>query len=350
MTLGLTRGARLAVWLIAGSVPAGLAVAAETAATLTDRGLELAQSGRAPAAAELWKKALEIAPEYYPALFNLGYMHYSAGSFKHAKLFLEKAAEVSPQDFNAHYLHGAVAQKLGMTDTALRAWRRALALRPDHVELMQIMAVEYGKGRYFREAADIAMRALQLKPALEDLHYMAIHACRQAGDLRSGLTLSERAAERYPLAARANFEFGWHLQRDGRFEDALPLLRKAIELDPNYEEPHFFYGDWLVKQARYEEALEPLRRAIAVRTDYMPAHISLARALMGLKDWDRALAALQAAERIEPRHPQPHLLLSQVYFRLRNRAKAREEKEISLRLRRQNPAFLESAQSRPFRD
>ena len=36
---------------------------------------------------------------------------------------------------------------------------------------------------------------------------MAIHACREAGDLRGGLELARTAAERYPSAARANFEY-----------------------------------------------------------------------------------------------------------------------------------------------
>ena len=277
-------------------------------------------------------------------------MHFSAGQFEQAAPLLERATTANPNDFNAHYLRGVVAQKLERGDEALRAWRNALSLRPDHFQLMQIMAVEYGKGRYHREAADIAMRALRLQPEVEDLHYMAIHACREAGDLSGGLGLATQTAKRFPASARANFELAWHLQKDGRFEEALPLLRRAIKLDSSYEEPHFFYGDWLVKQARYEDALEPLHKAIALRADYMPARIALARAHIGLKDWKAALDALDAAVELEPRHPQPHLLLSQVHFRLRDRAKAREEKELSLQLRRQNPAFLEAVQSRPFPD
>ena len=291
-----------------------------------------------------------MSPNYFPALFNLAYMHFSAGQFEQAAPLLERATAASPNDFNAHYLHGVTAQKLGSIDEALRAWRNALNLRPDHFKLMQIMAVEYGKGRYHREAADIAMRALRLRPEIEDLHYMAIHACREAGNLSGGLELASRTAKRFPASARANFELAWHLQKDGRFDEALPLLHRAIELDPRYEEPLFFYGDWLVKQARYADALEPLRRAISLRADYMPARIALARAHIGLKDWSAALGALNAAVKLEPRHPQPHLLLSQVHFRLRDRAKAREAKELSLRLRRENPTFLEAVQSKPFPD
>ena len=105
-----------------------------------------------------------------------------------------------------------------------------------------------------------------------------------------------------------------------------------------------------MKQAHYDEALEPLERAIELRGDYMPTHVSLARALMGLKQWERAVGSLRAAAAIEPQHPQPHLLLSQVYFRLGDRTEARGKKELSLRLRRKNPGFLEAVQARPFPD
>ena len=52
---------------------------------------------------------------------------------------------------------------------------------------------------------------------------------------------------------------------------------------------------------------------------------------------------------IDPKHPQPHLLLSQIFFRLGDEAKASEEKQVSLRLRRENPAILEVVQPRTFR-
>ncbi len=103
-------------------------------------------------------------------------------------------------------------------------------------------------------------------------------------------------------------------------------------------------------QARHEEALEPLRKAVSIRGDYIAARMSLGRALMGLNRWEDAIKVLETASRLEPRHPQPHLLLSQVYFRLRDRKKASAEKELSLRLRRQNPTFLEAVQTRPFPD
>lgn len=121
-----------------------------------------------------------------------------------------------------------------------------------------------------------------------------------------------------------------------------------MTLDPAYEEPCFFYGNLLVDQGRNADAVPYLRTAIQIRNDYVPARVVLARALMNMQQWPEAIEELNRTIALDPKHPQPHLLLSQIYFRLGDEAKARDEKEISLRLRRENPTILEAAQSRPF--
>jgi Tfp pilus assembly protein PilF len=91
-----------------------------------------------------------------------------------------------------------------------------------------------------------------------------------------------------------------------------------------------------------------LKKAIENRNDYVPARVVLARALMKLDKWDEAIAELKETMQLDPSHPQPHLLLSQIYFRLGQEGKAKDEKQISFRLRRENPSILEALQSRPF--
>jgi predicted Zn-dependent protease len=123
-----------------------------------------------------------------------------------------------------------------------------------------------------------------------------------------------------------------------------------MKQDPSYEEPFFFYGNLLVDQDRAADAIPYLEKAIQNRRDYVPARVVLARALMNLKKWPEAVAELNETIALDPKHPQPHLLLSQIYFRMGDESKAKAEKEISLRLRRENPTILEATQGRPFPD
>jgi predicted Zn-dependent protease len=121
-----------------------------------------------------------------------------------------------------------------------------------------------------------------------------------------------------------------------------------MKADPSYEEPFFYYGNLLVDQDRSADAIPFLEKAIQNRHDYVPARVVLARALMNIEKWPAAIAELKETIALDPKHPQPHLLLSQIYFRMGDEANAKAEKEISLRLRRENPTILEAAQGRPF--
>lgn len=188
---------------------------------------------------------------------------------------------------------------------------------------------------------------MELNPADQNAYFVALKACQDAQD-PAGLDLAKVAAERFPDSARANFEYGFHLQRAGLPEQALPYLRKAMSLDTSYEEPFFFHGEILAREDKHEEAVQSLRKALAIRPDYVPASMVLAKSLMTLERFDEARQELARIIAASPDHPQPHLLLSQIYYRLGDEERARAEKSISMKLRRANPSLMEAPQAVPF--
>jgi tetratricopeptide (TPR) repeat protein len=325
-----------------------LGMTAADPAALSEAARERAERKQYDEALRLWQKALEVRPDYFPALFNWGYMQYSRGLFVEAIDPLTRAVKADPRQLNARFLLGAALSNAGRGDDALRQWRAARELDPANVRLLQVMSIEYSKGRYYDDAAEAALAALALQPQDEALHLIAIQAARDAGRADAALDLARTAATRFPNSARAQFEYGFHLQRSGNRRDAIAHIDKARSLDTQYEEPFFFLGDLLAKDGRAAEAVEHFRSAIRIRPDYMAARVSLARALVELNRLEEARAELEAAVRADARHPQPHLLLSQLYFRLGDEARARAERELSLRLRRENPTALESPQGRKF--
>ena len=194
----------------------------------------------------------------------------------------------------------------------------------------------------------MALKAMEVKSDDPNIYFLAIKAYQDAGNDAAAADIARRAAERFPDSARANFEYAYHLQKQGKIADAEERLQRSMALDASYEEPPFFYGNLLVDQDRSAEAIPYLQKAIRNRRDYVPARVVLARALINLAKWDEALSALKETIDMDPKHPQPHLLLAQVYFRLGDEARAKAEKQTSLRLRRENPSILEAPQARPF--
>ena len=317
-------------------------------AVLSNQAQELAGEKRGVEAEELWKEAIRLSPGYFPALFNLGFFYFQEQKMAEAEPLLRHAAEVSGHDFNAYYMLGLTCRNLDKQDDALRAWRLALRIQPDNLRLMQVMSVEYSRGRYFAEAAELAKRALVEKSDDANLYFLAIKAYQDAGDDQAAGEVAKQAAEKFPESARANFEYAFHLQREGKLAEAMVRLKTAMKTDPTYEEPFFLYGNLLVDQGLNEEAIPYLRSAIKNRNDFVPARVVLARAMMNSENWDEAIAELKETIKLDAKHPQPHLLLSQIYFRRGDEARAKSEKEISMQLRRANPAVLEALQARPF--
>ena len=129
-------------------------------AALSEQAQKLASVQRMVEAEALWNQALHLSPDYFPALFNLGYAYSREGKLAEAEPLLRRAAEASPDDFNSHYLLGVMRKKLERRDDALRAWREALRIQPNNLRLMQVMSVEYSSGRYFAEAAALAKRSI----------------------------------------------------------------------------------------------------------------------------------------------------------------------------------------------
>ena len=112
--------------------------------------------------------------------------------------FLNRRQRLHRDDFNTHYLRGACYQALERRDDALRAWRTALKLNPKNTRLLQVMVVEYGKGRYFQEAAEVALRALELTPDDPNAYYLAIKSHQDAGRYPEALEIAGRAVKPVP--------------------------------------------------------------------------------------------------------------------------------------------------------
>lgn len=318
-------------------------------AKLSQQALEAAQRRDLPEAERLWKQALALSPDLFEANFNLGYMYRSKGDLAAAEEHLRKAAVTQPQNYNAQYLFGAVLSQLNRTEEAIHHWRIALRLHPDDLRLMQVLAIEYSKGRYFRNAADLAEQALTIKQDDPSVWLTAIKARQDANEHSAALQLAQKMTAAFPDHPRAAFELGYELTRAGRGEEGLPWLVKAMNSAPRWEEPFYFYGDLMLKAGEFEKATQAFEKAIQLRRNYMPAWAGLARALMSAGKLKRAQDVLLEAATVDETHPQPHLLLSQVCFRLGDEERARKEKELAARLRQGRPEALESIPGRTYR-
>ena len=65
---------------------------AQDPAVLSERAQQCAEQNRGAEAEKLWLQAIGLSPNYFPALFNLGYFYFQEGRMSDAEPLLRRAS------------------------------------------------------------------------------------------------------------------------------------------------------------------------------------------------------------------------------------------------------------------
>lgn len=127
----------------------------QTAITYLERGICLISAGLLKdGEADLWHYIDEtgdtVIPQYY-----LGVADYLLYDNKSSIAHLEVVLETDPQHFESYYLIAANRAEMGQWTKAENQYKKALALRPDHVASKQQLARVYFEQMRHAEALDI---------------------------------------------------------------------------------------------------------------------------------------------------------------------------------------------------
>jgi tetratricopeptide (TPR) repeat protein len=99
-----------------------------------------------PEARRIWcwpRRAAEIAPDNFTAIFNLGSAYLRAAQYPEGLRVFQKALEIAPAEKQVDALShvGLAFEMIGNFDQAVAYYDRAITLRPDDKELYQSRAL-----------------------------------------------------------------------------------------------------------------------------------------------------------------------------------------------------------------
>lgn len=100
--------------------------------------MRLSDSGRIDQAVELCQTQVAQPKDYYLSSVFLGYAFYQLTNYIEAKVYLEAALKLSPNDYYANYFYGLLLKELNCPVSALQCFSKCLTLRPEQAgELYQ---------------------------------------------------------------------------------------------------------------------------------------------------------------------------------------------------------------------
>lgn len=157
---------------------------------------------------------------------------------KEALPALQKTAELSPGDAEAHTNLAIALRDIGRFDDAVASCRRALEIKPDFAEAHNNL------GNALRDLGQTAgavachRRALESKPDYADAHNNLGNALRDLGQLDGAVASYHRALEIEPNFAGVHSNLGNVLKDLGQLDDAVASYSRALEIKPDYADAH----------------------------------------------------------------------------------------------------------------
>ncbi|HYM27148.1 MAG TPA: sulfotransferase [Steroidobacteraceae bacterium] len=245
---------------------------------------------------------------------------------------LQRAAELLPQDPEAHTNLGAELNARGQFEAGLASLRQALQLSPYNADAL--VAAGNAQRHLGRpgEALKLYAWALQAEPRRADAHHNLGGALLDVGRPADAVRSYREAVALSPnhpamLASLANA-----LRLDAQPEPALECSRRALAIDAQQPLAHNNAGVILAARGEREQAIGHFRAALAVQPRYAEALTNLGTALWEQGERREALEAFEQAAALVPGHPDSQYALGHLLLQLRRTTEAAERFRATLRL------------------
>jgi predicted O-linked N-acetylglucosamine transferase (SPINDLY family) len=267
-------------------------------------GASLQMQGKSALSA--FQKAAQLMPDDAEAHNSLALELQKIGQAEIAVTSYMRSLEINPNSVSAHYNLGNVLKDLGQLEDAAASYRQAIKIKPDFAEAFINLGVVLRKLGQTENAISSFRRSIQIKPDLVMAYNNLGNALRDNHQDQDAVASYRRAMEIKPDYAEAHYNLGSTLQELRQFESAAASHRRAIEINPDFADAHNNLGNTLQELRQIESAVASYRRAIEIKPDFADAHNNLGNALMKIKQYDNALASYRRAIEIKPDFADAH--------------------------------------------
>lgn len=300
--------------------------------------------GRPALAAQWYRRARAVGPEYVPTLIRLGRLELASGELAAAREAFESA--LAKDGSSAAALQGLARLAAREDDprAAAAAYERALALQPE------ASALHYPLSQAYRQLGDLDSARAQLElrgdQQVQFEDPVAYEVKRKAGGsaaqvFLANLALQEGSPEvaeaelRSALASNPNSAMvlsglATVLESQGDLKGALEFQARAVENDPESTRDRAKLGEMLARAGRDAEAVVELERVVAQAPDHDEARRILADALGRLGRFSEALPHLDFLLSENPGSVDLRLRRVRVNDRLGNAVAVRADLELLL--------------------
>ena len=188
--------------------------------------------GRFSKAIELYKRAIQLKPDYAEAYNNMGVAYKESNDFSAAIESYKKAFSIHPGLVEAYNNLGLAFNKQGEYQKSIETYKKALELKPDYAEAHNNLGVIYNELYKHEEAVISYNKAIYFNSEYVSAYYNLGNAFSALDNNEDAVINFKKAIQLNPNHFDAHSNLGVPLLALGRYDEALEIYNMAIELDP----------------------------------------------------------------------------------------------------------------------
>ncbi|MDY6938042.1 MAG: tetratricopeptide repeat protein [Cyanobacteriota bacterium] len=294
----------------------------QTAAHCQQTAETLLSKGKLDEATVACEEALNIDPNFAPALKTLGNIARARGELDRARESYLKAIEVAPNYAEAYANLGNLAAQAQQWPEAIERYQKAIALKPDFAGAYDRLSKVWQKLGKEREATECAFRACELDPQSASVErWLGLgNALFRNGQLDRASVCYRQALGLNPNLFAACQNLAEALTQQGKSDEAAGYYRRAMQLYMS-QPPETTSG-------KDKGEFEPVARSQEPQPsdehpDRVRSYLQQASDYYQQKQWQAAIDCCTRAIEIAPEDPEAHALLGNALYARRDLEAAR---------------------------
>ncbi|HXZ34063.1 MAG TPA: tetratricopeptide repeat protein [Terriglobales bacterium] len=246
-----------------------------------------------------FRRALQLAPDYLPALQGAAQIEYDASSPEAIPL-IQHVLRLRPADQTGHGMLAVLEYQQGRWDAAVREFEKTGTLFDSRPTALHAYAICLVKLKQFDRAANVLQRTVSLnstdqreRQVLAAIQLMANKPADALATLEPFLQTNNPGAETLELASRAY---------DGSREtsQAVSMLRQAILLAPQNINLYLDFANISYRHGSFQVGVDVISDGLALQPKAAPLYFARGVLYVQLAQYDKAEADFQKAYELDP--------------------------------------------------
>jgi tetratricopeptide (TPR) repeat protein len=259
-------------------------------------GVAYTRSEQLDKAAEFFRQAVRLKPDFLPARKNLATVLWFLNQKQESEREFRGLLKLLPNDPAPRLYLGLAAYDRKQYADAVANLEKAGALALENPEVLPVLAEAYDRQGAPEKAHQMYTRMIALAPESVDAYASFAAFASAHRNNAFALRVLDQGLERIPDSAKLWLERGIILALDGDQEHAEISFRKAGERDPRWSLPWLSLGIGQMERGRFADAAASFRQAVEREPTDDRARYLLAAALKrDPKAQDEMVAALRKA-------------------------------------------------------